>query len=326
MVVDEGSEADGASTAGARTPLTSNPAAEVVSLAARLLRLQSRLGADLHGAPFLTAPHDSARQAAMRSGVEVLRGFAVSLVAEIQTSIERDAFYYLYQPIASLATGAIEGYDALLRWQRGQEAVAAPLFLPIAEETGLLPRIQQHLLGDVARVLARLGPAVTIGIDWSVAQLADAGAVTAMIEWAHQRGLDAARVIIGVSDRTGAPCPESLQASLARLRTVGFQLALEGFGSSQDGLGCLSRLPVDLIRIDGSLVRALEHSVRGALIVGSLIDVAHRLGHRVVALGVNTARQLSMLAELGCDLAQGDAVGEPTRDPVAPPARPTGAA
>lgn len=226
MAVDEGPEADDTSAASTGTPATPDPAAEIVSLAAKLLRLQSRVGAHSQPARQGAGPH-GAQQAARKSGVEVLRGFAVSLVGDIQASIERDAFHYLYQPIVSVASGAIEGYEALLRWQRGPESVAPPLFLPIAEETGLLSRIQQHLLGDVAIVLARLGPTVTIGMDWSVAQLANAEAVTATIEWAAQRGLDATRVIIEISGGARMSDPQSIRASLVRLRRAGFGLALE---------------------------------------------------------------------------------------------------
>ncbi|HEX4052582.1 MAG TPA: EAL domain-containing protein [Steroidobacteraceae bacterium] len=335
MGVNDGSEAGGAHAAGAGTAATPDPAAEIVGLAAKLLRLQSRLGAHPPGAgqgadplavPGLPAQHGSARHAAVRSGIEVLRGFAVSLVGEIQESIERDAFHYLYQPIASVASGAVEGYAALLRWQRGQESVPPPLFLPIAEQAGMLPRIQQRLLGEVATVLARLGPAVTIGIDWSVAQLADADAITAMIEWAAQGDNDAARVIIEINDRAGMPDPGSLRASLVRLRKAGFRLALDGFCGGHGGFAYLGRLPIDLIKIDASLIGALEHSARAALIVEGIIDLAHRLGHRVVAQGVGTAQQLARLAALGCDLAQGDTIGGATRDPVASATRRAGAA
>ena len=323
MVVDEAPQSDGTSAAGRGTPAAPDPAAEIVSLAARLLRLQSRLGADPH-AGHATARHGSAQQAAIRSGVEVLRGFAVSLVGEIQESIERDAFHYLYQPIASVPTGAIAGYEALLRWQRGQEEVGPALFLPIAEAAGLLPRIQQRLLGGVAMLLARLGPGVMIGIDWSVAQLLDADAVTATIQWAAELGLDAARVIIEVNDRAGPSAPEPIRSGLGRLRKAGFRLALDGFGSSHGGLAYLSRLPADLIKIDGSLISALDGSARAALIVGGIIDLAHRLGHRVIAQGVDTVQQLAALAALGCDLAQGDSIGKPTRDPLAPAPRHAG--
>ena len=329
MALDEGSGAEDTPLAGVPAPATPDPAAEIVGLAAKLLRLQSRLGADRPG----VGPHGvyltskdlespsvvtrSSRHAAVRSGVEVLRGFAVSLVGEIQESIERDGFHYLYQPIASVASGAIEGYEALLRWQRGQESVVPALFLPIAAEAGLQHRIQQGLLGDVAMVLARLGPAATIGIDWSVAQLADADAVSATIERAAQLGLDAARVIVGIGERAGMADPEPIRAGLARLREAGFLLALDAFDSGQGGFAYLSRLPVDLIKIDGSLIGALGHSMRATLIVGAIIDVAHRLGARVVARGVQTAQQLATLAMVGCDLAQGDAIGAPSRDPVA---------
>ena len=315
MMVDENSDVS-----------TPDPAAEIVSLAAKLLRLQSRLGTDwvanartagpaVPGAPPLAT---AARYAASRSGIEVLRGVAVSLVGEIQASIERDAFYYLYQPIASVATGAIAGVEALLRWRRGVEEVTPPLFLPIAEETRMLCRIQARLLDDVARILPGLVPGSVVAISCPLTQLTDSQAVMALIERIAQLGIDASRLIIQINQQSAPFEASAAYASIRHLKQAGIGIALDGFGSAVASWSPLSCLPVDLIKIDGSLIGRLEHSRRAATIVEGIIGMAHRLGHRVVAGGVETAQQLAMLATLGCDLAQGGAVGEAVRDPLPP--------
>lgn len=312
MVVDEGRGID-----------TPDPAAEIVGLAAKLLRLQSRLGTDWVAEaravgprmPNAPPPAPAARYAASRSGIEVLRGVAVSLVGEIQASIERDAFYYLYQPIASVATGAIEGFEALLRWRRGVEEVTPPLFLPIAEESRMLWRIQARLLDDVARVLSRLAPGSTVAIDWPLAQLLDSQAVAALIERIGQLRIDASRLVIEINQQS-VPFEASVAyAGIRKLRQAGLGVALDGFGGAGASGSLLSCLTIDLLKIDGSLIDRIEYSPRAATIVEGIIGMAHRLGHRVVAVGVETPQQLAILAQLGCDLAQGAAVGEAVRDP-----------
>jgi EAL domain-containing protein (putative c-di-GMP-specific phosphodiesterase class I) len=302
-----------------------DPAGEIVRLAARLIRLQSRVrvstaaSAD-SGVADSTAASDirrrDARQAAIRSGIEVLEGFAVSLIGEIHEAIDREAFHYVYQPIVSTATGAIKGFEALLRWRRGAETVTPALFLPLAEETRSIIRIQQRLLDDIATAYARLPSPTFIAINWSPAQLSDVSAASSLIDRVAELQLDPTRIVVEITERSALSDPDLVHASAMRLKDHGFRLALDDFGSGYCSFTTLSELPIDLLKIDGSLIRSLNRSARARVILDGILEVAHRLGHRVVAEGVELVEQVHTLRELGCDLVQGAFVGEPAREPT----------
>lgn len=305
-----------------------DPAAEIVRLAAKLMRLQSRLkgadpGAESASGTSATlegSPKQSARKAAVRSGIEVLQGFAVSLVDEIHDAIERDAFHYYYQPIVSVTTGTVEAYEALIRWRRGQETVAPALFLPIAEETRSIARIQQHLLDDVAAAYARLAEPISIGINWSPAQLSDVLAISAFIERVRELNIDPRRIVVEITERTAMADLDLAHSCILRLKQTGFQIALDDFGSGYCSFSYMSRLPIDLIKISGSLIGELGQSARAEVILDGIVTIAHKLGNRVVAEGVETPQQLAALRQAGCDFAQGYLIGPPAREPVAGPA------
>jgi EAL domain-containing protein (putative c-di-GMP-specific phosphodiesterase class I) len=293
---------------------TSDPAAEIVRLAAKLIRLQSRL--QLAGtAETQPASGQEGRQAAIRSGIELLQGVAVSLVGDIRQAIERDAFHYLYQPIVCATSGTVAGYEALLRWRRGEETLAPPFFLPLAEEVRLIATIQQRLLDDLAAFYARLASPAFIGIHWSLAQLSDTPAVSALIDRITQLQIDARRIVIEINERSAMIEPDLALASVLRLKECGFRIALDDFGSGYNSFVHLRRLPIDMVKVDGSLTVAVERSARAGVIFDGIVDMAHKLGHQVVAEGVETLQQLAAVRRLGCDFAQGGIIGPATREP-----------
>lgn len=321
MTVEKVPVADGAASMGTPAASVNDPAAEIVGLAAKLLRLQTLVGSGAAGseappparagAAASVAP--TGREAAVNSGLEVLRGFAISMVGELQASFERDGFCYAYQPIVSVASGALEGYEALLRWRRGEEEVMPALFMPLAAETRLLHRIQQRLLDDVAATLAEVGPYGSLSLNWSPEQLADRAIVDAFVDRLAQLSIDPTRLIIDVTQGAGMLEAGAVRPGVLRLKQAGCRIALDGFAGGFGTLSCLSRLPVDQIKIDGALINEVSFSARAALIVESLIGLGHRLGHQVVAKNVRNTQLLPVLASMGCDLAQGYAIGYPQR-------------
>jgi EAL domain-containing protein (putative c-di-GMP-specific phosphodiesterase class I) len=267
-------------------------AAELVSLAARLIELKSRIGD-------LTALGD----------------FAVTLTGEIEDAFERDAFCYFYQPILSATSGLIEGYEALLRWRRGGEAVSPALFLPIAEETGAIRAIQQRLLDDVALASSKLAAPAFISLNWSPRQFLKASAVSALIDRVAELKLDPARIIIEMTARSPMIDPDLVYFCVQLLKETGFQVALDDFGGRYGSLAYLSCLPIDFVKLDASLIAEVERSERAVRILSGVVDFAHQLGHRVIAKGIETQPQVRILRRLGCDLLQGHAIGSPAREP-----------
>jgi EAL domain-containing protein (putative c-di-GMP-specific phosphodiesterase class I) len=294
---------------------TSDPAAEIVRLAAKLIRLQSHLQVEV-ATETQAASCQSGRRAAIRSGVELLQGVAVSLISDIRQAIERNAFHYLYQPIVCATSGRLEGYEALIRWRRGEETLAPSFFLPLAEEARLIATIQQRLLDDIAAAYARLAPPAFIGINWSPVQLSDNTAVSALIDRTRELQIDPQRVVIEITERSAMIGPDLALMSVLRLKECGFRIALDDFGNGYSSFDYLSRLPIDIVKIDGSLTVALERSPRAGVIFDGIVNVAHRLGHQVVAEGVETSQQLAAVRRLGCDFAQGGIIGSATREPA----------
>jgi EAL domain-containing protein (putative c-di-GMP-specific phosphodiesterase class I) len=289
--------------------LAQDPAAEIAHLAAKLMRLQSTTLVSSPG-----GEQHSARQAAVRSGIQVLRGFGVSLLHELREALVRNAFHYVYQPIVSVASGRVEGYEALLRWRRGSEIVTPALFLPIAEETLLIAAIQQHLIHDLSAVYAKLEPPAFIAVNWAPSQLADPNAIAALIGRVADMKLDPGRVVIEITERSALIDLRLVRSHIMRLKQHGFRIALDGFGSGYCSFASLARLPIDLLKIDGSLIRGAERCARAAVVLRGVLAVARELGHQVVAEGVESELQLAALRQLGCELAQGYFIGRPARE------------
>ncbi len=302
-------------TGSSDTPCLSDPSPALVGLAAKLLRLQSCLskhhqdGLQLVDASLNAGYEPSAPALDMGS----LSAVASGLDAEFRTSIANNDFYYEYQPIVCAVTGAAKGYEALARWRRRGRSVSAAFFLPVAEETGSIIAIQQQLLSEIASIYSALSPKMSLGINWSPAQLSETQAVTDFINRVRELRIDSRRIVIEITEHTVTMNPGATYASVLRLKDQGFRVALDDFGRAHCGLSYLYRLPIDQVKIDGSLIRDLGESPRSALILDAIVDLAHKLGNEVVAEGVETEQQLSALRYAGCDFVQGHLIGYPSR-------------
>lgn len=267
-------------------------AAEIVGLAARLVGLRLRI-----------------------SDLDALDDFAVTLMREIELAVASGAFCYHYQPMVSATSGALQGYEALLRWSRDGEAVGPALFLPIAEETGAIRTIQQQLLDQVATVTARVPPPAFISLNWSPRQLLKPSAASALIDRIKELALDPRRILIEITARPAIVDPELVSLCILLLKDTGIQIALDDFGGHHGSLAWLGRLPIDFVKLDPALIAEIDHSERAVRLVAGIIDFAHSLGASVIAKGIETPTQMRILRRLGCDLLQGNAVGRPAREP-----------
>jgi EAL domain-containing protein (putative c-di-GMP-specific phosphodiesterase class I) len=300
------------------------PTPATVGLAAKLLRLQARLSRHRQDSHIASEHSEIESRKPLESHADFsgLAAVAAALDAEIRTSIANNDFYYEYQPIVCALSGAVKGYEALLRWRRRGRTVAPACFLPVAEETRSIIAIQQQLLNNIAGIYAELNPKMTIGVNWSPTQLSATQAVTDFINRIHQLQIDPRRIVIEITEHTVTMDPGAAYASILRLKDCGFLVALDDFGRGYCGLSYLRRLPIDQIKIDGSLVRDLGESQRSTLILDAIVNLAHQLGNEVVAEGVESERQLSALRYAGCDFLQGHLIGYPSRHLVPDPALP----
>jgi diguanylate cyclase (GGDEF)-like protein/PAS domain S-box-containing protein len=239
----------------------------------------------------------------------------LTLTNDLRRAVADRRFAIHYQPKVALASGSLEGVEALLRWPReSQDTVSPAVFVPMLESLGLIDEVGGWVIVQALRETA----------DWSTA----AGAVRVAVNVSQQqlnRDDFADRVLQLVSDIPAAPQrleleitestlmtdPRKASSSLARLREAGVSVAIDDFGTGHSSLRVLSGLPADVLKIDRSFVCDLATNRSHRLIVQTTISLAKSLGMRTVAEGVENAEQVALLHELGCDVVQGYLIGRP---------------
>jgi diguanylate cyclase (GGDEF)-like protein len=240
----------------------------------------------------------------------------LALEHELRNAIERRQFELHYQPIMSLATRRIDGAEGLIRWRHPQSGLIAPAaFLPLLEATGLILQAGDWVVEQAARDRQQWQqlslPAGRIAVNISPAELRRPGFAQRFLAltqpWSSALcGLDIEITESALLDDSAAAVGE-----LQRLRDAGICIAIDDFGTGYSSLSRLSELPIDRLKIDRSFIMRLPHDAAGRTLVSTIITLAHAFGMTVVAEGVETAEQLGVLCELGCDRVQGFLLSRP---------------
>jgi diguanylate cyclase (GGDEF)-like protein len=241
------------------------------------------------------------------------------LAAELRGAIDRGELQLAYQPKADLRTGGIVGVEALARWEHPEIGEIDPAeFVPIAEQTGLIIAMTSAVLdAALARVAAwrALGHDLTIAVNLSARSFLDARLAAEIPQLLAAHDLPAACLELEITESMLMHDPRRARETLERLAATGVGLAVDDFGTGYSSLAHLKRLPVDTIKIDKSFVLDMVEDDADEAIVRSTIELAHNLGLRVVAEGVETAEAWVRLAALGCDFAQGFHLARPLPGP-----------
>jgi diguanylate cyclase (GGDEF)-like protein/PAS domain S-box-containing protein len=233
-----------------------------------------------------------------------------SIAGSLRHAIERREFLLYYQPRVNLATGAIIGVEALLRWHHPERGVVSPAkFIAIAEECGLIVPIGRWVLHEACRQarawqVAGLPP-TCVAINISSAELRDRGFVANLRAVLRETGLDPRYLELELTETVLMEDSRSAAEVLAELKAIGVQLALDDFGTGYSSLSYLKRFPIDTLKIDQSFVRDLETDTDDAGIVTAVIGMGKSLNMRIVAEGVETREQLEFLQERNCPQGQG---------------------
>jgi EAL domain-containing protein (putative c-di-GMP-specific phosphodiesterase class I)/CHASE2 domain-containing sensor protein len=239
----------------------------------------------------------------------------LSLLGELDAAMASGQVWNAYQPQLDIVSGEIIGAEALVRWLHPQRGPIAPdNFIPLVEEHGRARDLTFHVLvraledavgWDVAE--RPIGVAVNV----SATLLGDTDFIEQVRETLENSPLPNDRVTIEVTESAAMNNPEAAVAALASWRALGVNISIDDYGTGQSSLGYLQKLPATELKIDKSFIQAINSDPRNAIMVRSTIGLAHELGIKVVAEGIEDAACLATLAEMGCDTAQGYHIGRP---------------
>jgi diguanylate cyclase (GGDEF)-like protein/PAS domain S-box-containing protein len=234
----------------------------------------------------------------------------LELENELRLALERGDLELHYQPQVVFANGLIIGAEALMRWQHQGRGWISPLqFVPIAEESDLIYPLGEFALVQSCRQVKNWDDAgyrpLRIAVNVSARQFRDPGFVETVERALRAAELDPGRLDLELTEGILVEKREEAVAILKRLKALGVQIAVDDFGTGYSSLSYLSRLPIDCLKIDRSFVNRVNEHGHDAAIAQAVISLAHSLGLRVVAEGVETAEQMGFLSAHGCDEGQG---------------------
>ena len=227
-------------------------------------------------------------------------------------ALERNELHLVHQPIVDIDLGIVVGFEALMRWDRGQSHVVSPdEFIPIAEETGIIVPLGSWAINDALTQLrswidaGHCSVSTTMSVNVSVRQLHDPQFVTVVTEALASSGVPAEQLWLEVTESVMITEPTQALASLHRLNALGVRIAIDDFGTGYSSLSLLQRFPIQCIKIDRAFVNDLATEPATQNIVRTIIAMATAMGADVVAEGVETTEQLAQLSSLECHRAQG---------------------
>jgi diguanylate cyclase len=234
----------------------------------------------------------------------------LELLGELRDALEAGQLVLHYQPKAEIATGAVHGVEALVRWAHPRRGLLLPgEFLPLAEHTGLGRALTAFVVDRALQEMAEFD--LTVAVNLGPADLLDLGLPSEIDRLLRRRRFAPEQLRLEVSEDVVMGDPERTLEVLAGLRAIGVATALDDFGAGHASLGHLKALRVDELKIDRSFVGSLPDDERDAAIVYATVELARRLGMRVVAEGVESAENWDALARLLCDEAQGFYLSRP---------------
>ena len=228
----------------------------------------------------------------------------------LHRALERDELRLFYQPLVDAASRKTVGLEALVRWEHPTRGLVLPgEFIPIAEATGLIGNIDEWVLRKACEQIRQWTAdgieAPYVSVNLSARQLADPNVTIAVARALEETGVDPSLIVLEVTESTVMDDPTASIARLEELRELGVAIAVDDFGTGYSSMSYLKRLPVDRLKVDKSFVSGLGDQLEDTAIVAAVITLAHTLGLKAVAEGVESERQYEELRNLECDIVQG---------------------
>ncbi|RKZ36901.1 MAG: PAS domain S-box protein, partial [Gammaproteobacteria bacterium] len=234
----------------------------------------------------------------------------VGLEQDLHWALERGEFEAYYQPIICLQSGTVYGAETLIRWQHPQRGLIGPdLFIPIAEETGLISEIGEWVLRTVCEQSERLQeaskPSLRLSVNVSRYQFTHRDFESKVVQMLDETQVNPAALVLEVTESAMTDDEENAIGIMRRIRDVGLSWSLDDFGTGYSSLSYLKRFPVDTLKIDRSFVRDVINDADDEALIRAIVAMAHSLKVKVVAEGIETREQREFLQGLGCEYGQG---------------------
>ena len=240
------------------------------------------------------------------------------LEADFNQALERREFQLFYQPIVSLASNQIVGFEALLRWQHpGLGMISAPEFIPTAEKTGFIVPLGNWTLREACLQLKAwqdnlpLSEDVWMSTNLSSVQLSDSTLVAQVGEALRDSALEPRCLVLELTEGIAMENPTAVRSLLMQLRAMGVRISIDDFGTGHSSLAYLRKFPLDSLKVDRSLVRGIDVNEDMTHIFSAVTAMAQQLGLPVVAEGIDSDEQLALVRSLGCECGQGYLFSKP---------------
>jgi diguanylate cyclase (GGDEF)-like protein len=242
----------------------------------------------------------------------------LQIETDLRHAFDREEFFLEFQPIISLHHGGIIGAEALVRWRHFERGVVSPAtFVPVAEDTGLVVPLGRWVLREACRQARQwqghgiAGASFGMSVNLSVREFGQPDLVKAVAAILEETGLAAGALRLEITESAIIGQKHPAIETVEQLRKIGVAIHLDDFGTGYSALSYLHRLPLDAVKIDRSFTSAIDAEERPKHVVRAIVSLAHAIGLEVIAEGVGTVQQLTLLREMGCDQAQGFVVSRP---------------
>jgi diguanylate cyclase (GGDEF)-like protein len=231
---------------------------------------------------------------------------------DLREAIERNELELYYQPIVSLHDNSVTGFEALARWNHRTRGLVPPSdFIPVAEDTGMMPWLGEWALTEACSKIAQLPGHLKLAVNLSPVQFSAPDLIDVVRRALNTSGLSSNRLELEITERLLLENNEHTISMLRQLRELGISIALDDFGTGYSALGYLRKFPLDKIKIDRSFITDMATRSDQVAIIQAVLSIARALGMTVTAEGVETVVQKDFLKALGCDSAQGFLFGKP---------------
>ena len=242
----------------------------------------------------------------------------LQLENDLRRAVERQEFELYYQPIISVQTLRVVGFEALVRWNHPKKGLVPPNdFIPIAEETGLIVPMGWWILNEACTQMRRwhdelpLDTPLTISVNMSGRQFIQGDFIEKLEDSLIDTGLDGSYLKLEITETVIIENPDAVSDLLERVKDLKIELAIDDFGTGYSSFSYLHRFPFDIVKVDRSFVGTIDQDPETLEIVSAIISLSQSLGLKVTAEGVETKEQLLLLESMRCELAQGYLFAKP---------------